>query len=305
MSAAHVPVLPDEVQRFLMPQPEQIIADLTVGSGGHGIQIWKAMQGRGTLIALDRDPEMIEVAKRRFAERGVAEGFVKWVVGSFGDLTEHLAKLGIAGCDGILMDLGMNSLQMSESVRGFSFDDEGPLDMRYSRREPVRTLAELLEGMTERELEKILRDSDERFARRIARRVIERRDREMIRTTRELASAIRSALPRARTWTRIDPATRSFQAFRILVNDELGHLGRGLEQTIAALKPRGRMVVISFHSGEDRLVKQTFRKYDVRGREGAPALEILTRKPVRPSDSECERNPRARSARLRAALRVV
>jgi len=305
MSAAHVPVLPDEVQFYLKPQPEHIIADLTVGSGGHGILIWEAMQGRGTLVALDRDPEMIEAAKRRFAERGVAEDFVKWVVGSFGHVADHLARLKIEGCDGILMDLGLNSLQIAEAGRGFSFDDEGPPDMRYSRDEPVPTLAELLERMTERELEKLLRDSDERFARRIARRIIERRDRGMIRTTRDLASAVRSAIPRSPTWRRIDPATRSFQAFRILVNDEMGHLERGLEQAIAALKPGGRMVVISFHSGEDRLVKQAFRKYDARKGEGQPALEILTRKPVRPTERECELNPRARSARLRAALRVA
>jgi len=302
MSVTHVPVLVAQVLRYLKPLPSSLIVDGSVGSGGHGILAAREMKFTGLLVALDRDPEMIEIARKRFAEEGVPESFVRWIVGSYADLIEHLASLGIKQCDGILMDLGLNSDQIVAPNRGFSFaSDDSPLDMRYSRSEATTpTLAERLSRISEQELERVLRESDERYARRIARAIIRRRDQRRLQTTGDLAAAIRSAIGRARSGThgRIDPATRSFQALRIMVNNEMGHLARGLEQAVEALAPGGRIVVISFHSAEARLVKQTFRKH-----EGS-LLEILTRKPVRPDPEECQRNPRARSAQLRAAMRL-
>ena len=266
------------------------------------------------MVALDRDPEMIGAAKRRFCEKGIPEERVRWVVGSFGDLARHLAGLGIRRFDGILFDFGLNSEQLADPSRGFSFNAEGPLDVRFSRQEAIPTLAEWLAKTTVEELERVLRENgDERWAKRIARAIIWRREREPIQTTTQLATAIRSAVPPTKGRRRIDAATRSFQALRIRVNAETEHIKRGLEQAIAGLAPGGRMVVLSFHSGEDRLVKEAFRRHHLRGErpeaggqretENQPVLEILTRKPVRPSEAECENNPRARSARLRAAVR--
>jgi len=311
--AAHVPVMPDEVLHFLRPEPGQTVVDATVGSGGHALKLYETMGAEGALVALDRDPEMIEVAKRRFDEKGIPERSVRWVVGSYGDLAEHLAGLGIRTCDRILFDLGLNSEQLADPTRGFSFNAEGPLDARFSREESIPTLAERLARIRVEELERVLREGgDERWARRIARAIIRRRDRGPIETTGELAAVIRSAVPPVKGWRRIDAATRSFQALRIMVNAEMEHLARGLEQAIAGLAPNGRIVIISFHSGEDRLAKEAFRRYDMRragqredgGWAGQPVLEVLTRKPVRPTESECESNPRSRSARLRAAIRM-
>lgn len=310
---AHVPVMPDEVLHFLRPEPELTVVDATVGSGGHALLIYEAMQRQGALVALDRDPEMIEVAQRRFGEQGISEQAVRWIAGSFGDLREHLARAGIQTFDRILFDLGLNSEQLADPSRGFSFNAEGPLDARFSRSEPIPTLTQWLKRLRVEELEKVLREAgDERWARRIARAILWRRDRGQLETTTDLARAIRSAVPPAKNWRRIDPATRSFQALRMMVNAEMDHLARGLEQAIEGLAPNGRIVVLSFHSGEDRVVKEAFRRRDLRhsrqGNEratnGQAALEVLTRKPVRPTDEECERNPRSRSARLRAARRI-
>jgi 16S rRNA (cytosine1402-N4)-methyltransferase len=303
----------DEVLHFLRPEPGLTIVDATVGSGGHALLLYEAMRGEGRLVALDRDPEMIESARRRFAEKGIPEQAVRWVVGSFGDLREHLVRLGIETFDRILFDFGLNSEQLADPSRGFSFNIAGPLDGRFSRSEPTATLGEWLKRIRVEELERVLREEGgERWARRIARAIIRRRGRGELETTSDLAAAIRSAVPPAKGWRRIDAATRSFQALRIVTNDEGEHIARGLEQAIEGLAPNGRIVVISFHSGEDRLAKEAFRRHDLRysregierAADGQATLEILTRKPVRPSESECRINPRARSARLRAARKV-
>lgn len=315
----HVPVMPDEMLQFLLPGPRQIVVDATVGCGGHALLLWEAMRGQGTLVALDRDPEMIELAKRRFHEKGISSRSVRWMIGSFGDLAEHLAGSGITTYDRVLFDLGLNSVQLTDPARGFSFNADGPLDARYSRREPIPTLAEHLRRIRAKQLEETLREyGDERWARRIARAIVRRRERGPIETTAELAAIVRSAVPPTRGRRRIDAATRTFQALRVLVNAEMDHLARGLEQAITGLRPGGRIVVISFHSGEDRLAKQAFRRHEARRRERAevrdesqeareqkgPDLEVLTAKPARPSAEECRSNPRARSARLRAAARI-
>ena len=293
--------MPDEVLHFLRPAPGQTTIDATVGSGGHALLLYEAMRGQGTLVALDRDPEMIELAKRRFDEKGISSRAVRWIVGSFGDLAEHLAGSGIRTFDRIVYDFGLNSVQLADPARGFSFSArEGPLDARYSREEPIPTLAEWLARIHVEELERVLRDyGGERWARRIARAIVRRRERSPIETTGELAAVIRSAVPPMKGWRRIDAATRSFQALRILVNNELDHVERGLEQGIQGLAPNGRIVAIAYHSGEDRLVKQALRHHSESGE-----IEILTRKPVRPTEGERERNPRARSARLRAGMKI-
>ncbi|MCX8037031.1 MAG: 16S rRNA (cytosine(1402)-N(4))-methyltransferase RsmH [Candidatus Sumerlaeia bacterium] len=311
MPAGHQPVMPSELIQILDVGPGKQIADLTCGGGGHSIKFYEAMRGVGTLVCVDRDPEMLALAKRRFAERGVPEGFVRWVCGSFADLKLHLARLGIERCDAILADLGLSSDQLTPE-RGFSFAQDGPLDMRFSREEDIPTLGERLERIGADELEQALRAADERFARRIARAILRRRDQGPIRSTLELARVIRSAIPKSPEWRRIDPATKSFMALRMLVNDELRHIQKGLVEAIECLAIGGRIAVLSFHSGEDRVVKQTFRTFDIRFRvkgdpgeaSGRPALELLTRKPVRPGEAECRGNPRARSAKLRAAVRV-
>jgi 16S rRNA (cytosine1402-N4)-methyltransferase len=312
-ATAHIPVMPDEVLANLQPGPGETLCDCTTGTGGHAILIRQAMQGTGTLIAMDRDPEMLERAKRRFREKGVECESIRWVVGSFADLDSHLAGLGIASIDGALFDFGLNTVQLDDPGRGFTFAAEGPLDARFSREEAVPTLADRLAVIAPKQLEEALRTfGDERYARRIARAIIRGRDEKPIETTTQLAEMIRRAVPGPRGRQRIDPATRSFQALRILVNLEMEHIERGLEQAIDRLAPGGRIVALSYHSGEDRLVKRIFRRHDVRGTDRAEdrveeekaVLEIVTRRPLRPTDAECHTNPRSRSARLRAARKI-
>jgi 16S rRNA (cytosine1402-N4)-methyltransferase len=272
------------------------------------------MGGQGTLICLDRDPDMIRLARRRFQEAGIESESIRWIVGSFANLTERLAAAGIGSYQRILYDLGLNSLQIADAARGFSFAAEGPLDARFSREEAIPTLAEHLARIDPRRLEEVIRElGGERFARRVARAIVRRRERGPIETTAQLASIIRSAVPPVKGYRRIDSATRTFQALRMLVNSELDHLERGLKQGINGLTPKGRIAVVSFHSGEDRLVKEAFRRRDARragwvgqaeAAEGPP-LKVLTPKPLRPSEAECTSNPRARSARLRAAERML
>jgi len=310
----HVPVMADETLTFLNPSPGCSVVDATVGAGGHALIIIEAMRGQGTLVCLDRDAEMMVLAKQRFRERGVPPESVHWLVGSFGDLAEHLGSIGIQTFDGVLFDLGLNSAQIANPERGFSFDAQGPLDARFSRDERIPTLGAWLQRVDPLHLEKVLREyGGERYARRIARAIVRRRERQPIATTTELAALVRAVVPRARGYRRLDSATRTFQALRMAVNAEPEHLARGLEQAIAGLAPGGRIVVLSFHSGEDRLVKEAFRRHDQRrqgwgGAEQAtdrPLLNVLTPKPIRPGESECRDNPRARSARLRAAEKIA
>jgi 16S rRNA (cytosine1402-N4)-methyltransferase len=237
---------------------------------------------------MDRDPQMIERARKRLQGMRVA-----YFEANFADIRAVLDELGIDRIDGTLMDLGVSSDQIDDPQRGFSFMRPGPLDMRMgptaslSAQTIINTLpAEMLADI-------FYRYGEERHSRRVARAVVEARRAKPIETTDELAQIVRRAMPRGRTWQRIDPATRVFQAVRIAVNDELTSLERGLDSLELCLKPGGRAVVISFHSIEDRIVKHEFRK---------DRWERLTRKPVTPDDTEIETNPRARSAKLRAAM---
>jgi 16S rRNA (cytosine1402-N4)-methyltransferase len=292
--ARHVAVLPAEVLRFLAPAPGEIMVDATIGVGGHARILADRLGEKGRLIGLDRDPAMLDMARPALEGRPVT-----LVHANFAQLRQVLDELGVAQVDGLLADLGFCSDQMDAPERGLSFSQTGPLDMRL---DPTQgeTAMTLLRRLNERDLaDLIYRYGEERFSRRIARRIVETRRTQPLETTTQLAELVRSCVRTGRRKQnqghRIDPATRVFQALRIAVNDELGALDRLLEQLPLCLKPGGRAVLISFHSLEDRRVKNTFRN---------PAVwEVLTRKPVRPGTEEVEPNPRARSAKLRAAQR--
>jgi 16S rRNA (cytosine1402-N4)-methyltransferase len=286
----HIPVLLAAVLEYLQPQPGQTIADVTVGGGGHAQAIAQRLGPTGTLIALDQDPNMLALARRR-----VYPCRVLWCHARFEDLPQVLAEHAIPELDGLLADLGFSSDQLADPQRGFSFLHEGPLDMRLDPTSDRPTAADLLARLSERELADILwRYGQERFSRRIARRIVAMRQRQPIRTTLQLAELVRSCVPHS---GRIDPATRTFQALRIAVNDELGALQRLLAVLPQCLRLGGRAVIISFHSLEDRLVKQAFRQREL--------WQVLTKKPVRPDAAEIRSNPRARSARSRAAQLVA
>jgi len=286
----HIPVLLEEVITWLEPSPGMTIADGTLGGGGHAAVLARRVSPGGRLIALDRDAAAIARAEHRL--KGLP---ILLAQRDYRDLAELLKQLEIDRVDAVLLDLGLSSDQLSDSRRGFSFDCEGPLDLRFdvSEGEPAWRL---LDRLSAESLANILyRYGEERFSRRIARKVVETRKKKPIRTAAELARIVRSCVPHSRDRSRIDPATRTFQALRIAVNDELGALETALRQVPDLLAPHGRMAVISFHSLEDRLVKHAFRDN--------PKYEVLTKKPVRPTDAETARNPRARSAKMRVAAR--
>jgi 16S rRNA (cytosine1402-N4)-methyltransferase len=265
------------------------LVDGTLGGGGHTRLLAEAVGPAGSVIALDRDP----AAARTSAER--LSGLpVQVVHANYADLPEVLADRRIDAVDGIVLDLGVSSDQLADSSRGFSFHSSGPLDLRFdtSRGEPAW---KLLERLSEVHLAEIIhRHGEERYSRRIARSIVQRRRESPVKTARDLAEVVRGAVPRSHN-ERIDPATRTFQALRIAVNEELKWLEVALRRLPDCLRPGGRLVVISFHSLEDRLVKESFRNDD--------RLEVLTRRPIRPGDDEVNSNPRARSAKLRAAAR--
>ncbi|HQM38393.1 MAG TPA: 16S rRNA (cytosine(1402)-N(4))-methyltransferase RsmH [Candidatus Bipolaricaulis anaerobius] len=279
----HEPVLVAEVVRFLAPAPAALIVDATVGTGGHA----EALLARGArVIGIDQDPAALDRARERlrpYTDR------VQLLPGNFRDLPALVPP--VPRVDGVLFDLGASSLQFDSPERGFSFLAAGPLDMRMDPTAPV-TAADLVNRLPEAELARILWEyGEERYARRIARAIVQQRP---LRTTTELARLVACLYPPGRH--RIHPATRTFQALRIAVNDELGALEAGLAGAVRLLAPGGVLCVISFHSLEDRIVKHFLRREALTGR-----LEVLTKKPLRPEEDEVSRNPRARSAKLRAA----
>ncbi len=302
----HVPVLYEEVLEYLAPRPGGRYIDATVGGGGHAEGILGRSSPDGRLLGVDRDPAALEVARQRLARFGDR---VVLVQGSFRHLRVIAEERTFTSVDGILFDLGYSSFQVEDPQRGFSFHAEGPLDMRFGPDTTV-TAAQLVNTLPEEELaDLIFRYGEERHARRIARAIVRHRP---IRTARELGTLIERTV--GRRGRRIHPATRTFQALRIAVNDELGALEEALPQAVALLKPGGRLVVISFHSLEDRLVKHFLKREatDCLCPPHVPicqcghraSLRILTKKPVTPSPEEVQRNPRARSAKLRAAERL-
>jgi 16S rRNA (cytosine1402-N4)-methyltransferase len=292
----HVPVLPAEVVEALAPEAGQTLIDATVGVGGHARLLAERLGPGGRLIGLDRDATMLELARPCLAT--VAGGCpVTLVQANFDRLREVLDDLGISAIDGVFADLGVCSDQLDAAERGFSFQEDGPLDMRLDP-STGETAATLLRRLSERDLADLFwMYGEERFSRRIARKIVENRRQQPLATTEQLAQLVRRCVPRPRGRRgAIDPATRVFQALRIAVNDELSALERLLAALPECLKPGGRAAIISFHSLEDRRVKQAFRD-----RQWWTAL---TRKPIQAAEEELRHNPRARSAKLRAAQRL-
>jgi 16S rRNA (cytosine1402-N4)-methyltransferase len=286
--AVHRPVLLEEVVAWLEPLPGKVLVDGTVGAGGHARELAARLLPGGRLIGMDRDPAMLGLAAA--ATQGLP---VVLVQAPYDQLWAELMVQGLSAVDGLVLDLGLSSDQLHWADRGFAFSWEGPLDMRFDPTDGP-TAAELLAELPEVELARIFYEyGEERFSRRIARRIVERRRSDPVETTTQLAELVRRAIPGRRGG--IDPATRVFQALRIAVNDELGILDNALSQMADWMAPGGRVAIISFHSLEDRRVKWAFRN-DAR-------WQVLTRKPVQPTEAECESNPRARSAKLRVAER--
>lgn len=271
--------------------------DCTVGGGGHAAAILEAAGPPSRLVGIDRDPEAIAVARDRLKYFGDR---VRLIRGDYRELRFLVSDLSPEGFDGIVYDLGVSSLQFDDPSRGFSFQFEGPIDMRMDRQGGGPTARALLHELPEQELARIIREyGEERWARQIARNI--ERNRGSLETTRDLAEIVARAIPR-RFWPRrIHPATRTFQALRIAVNRELEGLEAALEAAVTFLKRGGRICVIAFHSLEDRVVKHVFRRLAASG--APPGVSILTRRPVTPSPEETARNPRARSAKLRIAER--
>jgi len=308
---SHLSVLPTEVLALLEPVSGGVYLDGTVGGGGHARLILEAASPAGRLIGLDRDPAALRKAAEVLAPFGDR---VTLRHHNFSAADEVLAELGVDGLDGMLLDLGVSSHQLDEESRGFSFRGDAPLDMRMDPTSDP-TAADVVNAAAAEELTRIFREyGEERWAGRIARRIVRVREEQPLLTTRQLAELVRDAVPGGRVPARIHPATRVFQALRIYVNGELEHVSRGVARGIDLLKPDGRLVVISFHSLEDRIVKRLFQE-EAKGCICPPRLptcvcghrprvELLTRKGVRPGEAEVDANPRARSAVLRAVRRL-
>ena len=308
----HKPVLLEECLDALAVKPDGVYLDGTLGRAGHSLEILRRLTAGGRLIGIDRDMAAIEAAKERLAE---FEGQVTLVHGNFADLENILQDLGITAIDGMLFDLGVSSPQLDEPSRGFSYMHDAPLDMRMDESAPL-TAREVVNTWSGDELKRILFEyGEERFAPQIARAIVRHREDKPIETTTELVEIIRAAMPAAALREKQHPAKRSFQAIRIAVNGELDALPPMLEAAAEGLAPGGRLAVISFHSLEDRIVKQTMRRLAtgctcppelpvcVCGKK--PKLKLISRKPVTSGHAELEENPRARSAKLRAAERTA
>ncbi len=287
-SSIHTPVLSAEVMSLLDIRPGMRVVDGTLGGGGHTRLFAEAVGPEGLVIAIDRDPIAIERGARELA--GLP---VRFAQANYRDLPEVLDALAIDRVDRVLLDVGLSSDQLADDARGFSFDSEGPLDLRFdpTEGEPAWRLVNRMRPETLADL--IHEFGEERFSRRIARRIATAREKEPIRSARDFARIVTSAIPRQYPPPRIHPATRTFQALRIAVNEELKSLRIALERIPTRLAPGGRVAVISFHSLEDRLAKEAFRNRQV--------WEPLTRGPVEAGDAELARNPRSRSAKLRVA----
>jgi 16S rRNA (cytosine1402-N4)-methyltransferase len=306
----HLSVLPDEVIHYLALKPGGTYLDGTLGGGGHAGLILEKTPG-ALLIGIDRDQAALAAAGVRLAEYGDR---VRLVHGDFADVAEQLGNLGIAVLDGFILDLGVSSHQLDTRERGFSFQQDAPLDMRMDT-SSGETAADLVNELPEHELERIIAEyGEERWAKRITSFIVKERAESLITTTFRLVDIIKGAVPKAKWDERIHPATRTFQALRIAVNSELESLERGMRSALDLLKPGGRGVIISFHSLEDRIVKHIFREYA----EGCtcprhlpvcacgkqPRVKVLTGRPVSAAEAEITNNPRSRSAKLRAVEKL-
>jgi len=300
---SHIPVLQKEVLRYLDPKPNENFIDCTIGGGGHTLAILEKTGPNGKILGIDADPKVIrnlELEIRNFKKRIIL------VHNNFTNLGEIIENTKFNCANGILFDLGMSSWHLEDSGRGFSFQKSEPLDMRYNAENPnyklqipnALTAEKIVNYWSHQEIEKILREyGEEKFSERIARMIIEARRVRPIETTLQLVEIIKRATPEFYQYKKLHFATKTFQALRIAVNDELNNLTKALPQALEVLKKNGRLVVISFHSLEDRIVKNFFRQHLSKNK-----LQILTRKPVVPGTEEIRINPRSRSAKLRAAL---
>jgi 16S rRNA (cytosine1402-N4)-methyltransferase len=282
--------MPEEVVQWLDPQPGAIVVDGTLGGGGHTRLLADRVGPSGFVLAMDRDPRAVAAAEQNLA--GLP---IKVAQANFCDLPEIMEQLEIKAVDGILLDLGLSSDQLADPERGFSFTSDGPLDLRFDPLSGEAAWQLLARLRAESLADLIYAYGEERYSRRIAREIVKRRRDNPVKTAAQLAELVRRCIPRSRGKSRIDPATRTFQALRIAVNDELKSLEIALRRLPDCLKPGAPMAVISFHSLEDRRVKQSFRD------DGR--MEALTKKPLQPEEGEVDRNPRARSAKMRVARR--
>jgi 16S rRNA (cytosine1402-N4)-methyltransferase len=292
----HLPVLKEEVLNFLSISRGDVVLDATLGGGGHASGILERIVPGGKLIAVDRDPDAIERNREAFKERADSIIFVN---GNFRNIEDLLKGQGIKGIDGAVFDLGLSSYQLDDPSRGFSFLNDGPLDMRFDKTAEI-TAFEAVNTLAKDDLEEIIKNfGEERHYRAIASAIIKQRRVGRIQTTGELAKIIEKAVGRWYSKQRIHASTRTFQAIRIYVNDEITAVEKGLEGVLSMLLPGKRVCVISFHSLEDRVTKNVFKR---EARFGA--LKLITKKPVVPGQAEIRKNPRARSAKLRVAERI-
>ena len=293
----HRPAMVSAVLEWLAPRPGAVMVDGTCGTGGHSVAILPSLLPDGRLIAMDRDLQALAVAKPRLIE---FEPRVEVRHADFRRLPEVLSDVGLHRVDGVLLDLGMSSLQVDDPERGFSFLREGPLDMRMDSAQPM-TAQRLVNEASAQDLALLLRTfGEERYAAQIARRIVSHRREQPLQTTIQLAQLIAGAVPAPARHGRLHPATRTFQALRMAVNDELGALRDALDALPRVLSPSGRAVILSFHSLEDRMVKQSFAAGERQG-----IWRRLTKKPLRPSAAEIAENPRIRSVKLRAVERTA
>lgn len=307
MDFVHIPVLLHEVLEGLAIRPDGIYVDGTVGGAGHSTEIAKRLTAGGKLIGFDRDPDAVEVATQRLAPYPATV-----VHHNYDEMAEVLTEMGEVPVDGVLLDLGVSSHQLDEESRGFSYHHDAPLDMRMSQ--TGMTAEDLVNTASEEELSRILYTyGEESFARSIARNIVRARAEQPIHTTLELAELIKSGVPQ-KVRRMKNPCKKSFQAIRIAVNGEFEHLENGLKAAFSVLKPGGRLAVITFHSLEDRIVKETFRtlstgctcppNFPVCVCGNKPKITLLSKKPIIPSDAELSENPRSHSAKLRVAERT-
>jgi len=308
----HISVLPDEVLTALAPRSGGVYVDGTLGGAGHAGLILTASSPDGVLIGFDRDAEAIEVATARLAPFGARARLFQR---NFSAIKETLSEIGVEAIDGFVLDLGVSSHQLDRQERGFSFMHDAPLDMRMDRSSGL-SAADLVNTLSEDELFRIiLQYGEERWAKRVASFIVKARDERPIETTLELVDVIKGAIPKAKWEERLHPATRTFQALRIAVNEELKSLEDGLVDLLRLLRKGGRGAVISFHSLEDRIVKESFRDAATgctcpRDLPGCvcgkvPQFKVVTRKPLRAGEEEVAANPRSRSARLRVVEKII
>ncbi len=309
----HIPVLLAECLEHLTLKPQHTFVDATLGGAGHSFEAAKRIGREGTLIGIDQDEVALAAARRKLGTLpDDVRPRLEFVRGNFGDMDEALLSVEVPGVDAILFDLGVSSVQIDTPSRGFSFKENGPLDMRMDPGKQTLTAKEIIDTYNAADLTRVIRTySDEKWASRIADFIVRERQTRPIETSGQLVDLIKAAIPASARRAGGHPAKRTFQALRIEVNGELDVLERGLDAAVRWLNPGGRLVVISYHSLEDRIVKETFQKFANRctcppdlpvcacGKQ--PILDIVTRKPVVPTAEEIERNPRARSAKLRVA----